>query len=401
MNHRFSRREFYDLVWSKPMTHVAKELGVSDVALHKVCRKHGIPNPPAGWWAKKAAGKRADQIALPETKQGQSLTIMIRSAPAGSWSAAATGFAQKIASAADGTARPAARRPSVIVRDTLAALRRTKPNAQGLVSISDPGHVRCCVAKGSIDRVANILPQLETIAGILGFHLTLDDRPTRFSNGAQTVTFEIMEGYSRKKHVMTRKEEAERAAWQKRSNTRNWLHSHSDPYPYFADWDYTPTGVLSITLENVWSRHHATPRRSFNDGKLQRVEEMSEKIILGVVVIAAAKAALQIEADERERVLRVEQRRREIEEARRRIEERRNAELGELIALQERLGQLENVMRLVDGTSDGSTHTGIFMSWLGGRLDEVRAQLTPEGLEERFVLRQLFGPDDYLNIEEE
>ena len=62
MAHSFSRREFYELVWSKPMTHLAKELGVSDVALHKVCRKHAIPNPPAGWWAKKAAGKKVQQI---------------------------------------------------------------------------------------------------------------------------------------------------------------------------------------------------------------------------------------------------------------------------------------------------------------------------------------------------
>lgn len=29
MAHTFSRREFYELVWSKPMTHLAKELGVN------------------------------------------------------------------------------------------------------------------------------------------------------------------------------------------------------------------------------------------------------------------------------------------------------------------------------------------------------------------------------------
>ena len=48
------------------MIHLAKELGVSDVALHKICRKHDIPNPPLGWWAKKAAGKAVVQIPLPE-----------------------------------------------------------------------------------------------------------------------------------------------------------------------------------------------------------------------------------------------------------------------------------------------------------------------------------------------
>ena len=63
MSRVFTRQEFYDLVWSKPMTHLAKEFALSDVALHKICKKHDIPNPPLGWWAKKAAGKKAAKKA--------------------------------------------------------------------------------------------------------------------------------------------------------------------------------------------------------------------------------------------------------------------------------------------------------------------------------------------------
>ena len=65
MSRVFTRQEFYDLVWSKPMTHIAKEFALSDVALHKICKKHDIPNPPLGWWAKKAAGKAVKQTPLP------------------------------------------------------------------------------------------------------------------------------------------------------------------------------------------------------------------------------------------------------------------------------------------------------------------------------------------------
>lgn len=68
----FTREQFYELVWSKPMTHLAKEFAISDVALHKICKKHGIPNPPLGWWAKKAAGKKVKQTPLPEAKPGTS-----------------------------------------------------------------------------------------------------------------------------------------------------------------------------------------------------------------------------------------------------------------------------------------------------------------------------------------
>lgn len=35
-----TRRELYDLVWSKPLRDVAADLGISDVGLAKVCARH-------------------------------------------------------------------------------------------------------------------------------------------------------------------------------------------------------------------------------------------------------------------------------------------------------------------------------------------------------------------------
>lgn len=39
-----NRADLYALVWEKPVLHVAKEFGVSDVAIRKICIKHGIPS---------------------------------------------------------------------------------------------------------------------------------------------------------------------------------------------------------------------------------------------------------------------------------------------------------------------------------------------------------------------
>ncbi|WP_257558217.1 hypothetical protein [Sphingobium sp. CFD-2] len=33
MSRTFTQQEFYDLVWSKPMTHLAKEFALSDLSL--------------------------------------------------------------------------------------------------------------------------------------------------------------------------------------------------------------------------------------------------------------------------------------------------------------------------------------------------------------------------------
>ena len=41
-----TRKQLYDRVWKTPMRTLAKEFGLSDVGLAKICRKHNIPRPP-------------------------------------------------------------------------------------------------------------------------------------------------------------------------------------------------------------------------------------------------------------------------------------------------------------------------------------------------------------------
>src|SRR5438309_638670 len=73
-----TRRAMYDLVWSKPMTKVAEEFGVSDVALKKACARHRVPTPPRGYWAKKEAGKKVKQTIFVEAADLNDDRIVIR-----------------------------------------------------------------------------------------------------------------------------------------------------------------------------------------------------------------------------------------------------------------------------------------------------------------------------------
>jgi hypothetical protein len=79
--HRYTRQEFYDLVWSQPLTHLAKRFGISDVALGKLCRSARIPHPTVGYWAKLEAGKKVIKIDLPRRGLGQSDVIELGQAP--------------------------------------------------------------------------------------------------------------------------------------------------------------------------------------------------------------------------------------------------------------------------------------------------------------------------------
>lgn len=61
----FTREKLYEEVWTRPVTQLAKEIGVSDVALAKICRKLNVPVPPRGYWARIAAGHPSKRPALP------------------------------------------------------------------------------------------------------------------------------------------------------------------------------------------------------------------------------------------------------------------------------------------------------------------------------------------------
>src|SRR3546814_400652 len=71
-----TREELYRQVWSRPVMQVAADYGVSNVALKKICRKHGIPVPGRGYWARKAVGKPVESPpGLAAAEPGQPIII--------------------------------------------------------------------------------------------------------------------------------------------------------------------------------------------------------------------------------------------------------------------------------------------------------------------------------------
>lgn len=72
-----TRRELYEWVWRQPMTTLAKEFGLSDRGLAKICERNGIPVPARGYWARKTAGQRVVRPPLLDIKGAADHTITI------------------------------------------------------------------------------------------------------------------------------------------------------------------------------------------------------------------------------------------------------------------------------------------------------------------------------------
>jgi integrase len=76
--HYFRRDDLYHLVWTSPVSEIAARLGVSDVALAKLCRRAAIPIPGRGYWQRTEAGQPVESTPLEVAPKGLPELLRIR-----------------------------------------------------------------------------------------------------------------------------------------------------------------------------------------------------------------------------------------------------------------------------------------------------------------------------------
>ena len=81
MAKEITRSDLYDLVWSQPRTALAKEFGISDVAIGKYCAAAHVPAPAPGYWARLKAGSKPVRLPLPIRLPGQADLIVLGKEP--------------------------------------------------------------------------------------------------------------------------------------------------------------------------------------------------------------------------------------------------------------------------------------------------------------------------------
>ncbi|MGX7873151.1 hypothetical protein ACVDG5_010455 [Mesorhizobium sp. ORM6] len=278
----FTRVEFYELVWSKPLTHLAKEFAISDVALHKICRKHDIPNPPLGWWAKKAAGKKVKQTPLPKAKAGSADTITIANADLSREAAALAGVREQARILASEGDDSQAAPPHPVIERTLAGLRKAKPSDIGIVTANGPGFIKCEVAAASIDRLAVALPRIVRATSLQGFELVAGEGSAKFRSEMETVGFSITESIRREKHVLTDAERAKEEAWERKrtaqrggtpgttySSTGHAFRNGTTIRPASSRWSSSRS-----MFSGAWRRAGASATPRFSDWRIWPVTSL-------------------------------------------------------------------------------------------------------------------------------
>jgi hypothetical protein len=164
------RQELYDQVWTTPMTAVCRDYGISNVGLAKVCRRHKIPRPPRGYWAKKHSGQPFRRTPLPPCPDPNLQTVTIHPTPPKPAEPALDPVSDADLIALADKARqvpavavPAAlHNPHPLVRATRSAFDGARPDTHNLVSPSwggDPA-LSVAVGAGSVTRALRFLDAL-------------------------------------------------------------------------------------------------------------------------------------------------------------------------------------------------------------------------------------------------
>jgi hypothetical protein len=357
----YNREKLYKEVWEMPVVKVAKEYGVSDVAIHKVCKSMNIPVPPRGYWAKVRAGQNPKKQSLPATKG------MIQKTGARTQTEESMEFlsdealnfledenrqivlaaAQQMKVAAeDTTLHKKIREYKSIVKEW------NKNNTKPLGAQRDykaytnrPPFLARVISNDSLGRVYKILDTLfrsiENLGGSINDDLSIQIRD-------EHVSIHIVESQSKTQHEMSRQEAQEMMVYEDEKRHRGWASK-----PQIRKYDYSFNGRLRISIDN---------NRYFKDTGSVKIESR-----LGEVLIALYEESerVRIEREKREEKERKEQ---EAERLRKERINRYNDEIDRTNALANcakdysTACEIRNYIAAVEANADLSNED--ILSWL-------------------------------------
>jgi hypothetical protein len=283
---QISRRDLYNRLWSTPMIKLARDLDISDVGLAKACRRHNIPRPPRGYWAKLAAGKASPRPGLPpakiDTVEFDAARHRMPTPPKVEVDVASINVA--VAFSGEDLAGIAAA--------TYERLSNAKPSTDGFVSCGSSRVLSCSLSPATVERACRILNAVERALPSVGARFAHDQEKKRvdIDISGERMVISIAEDYTRTETV-------------KVDPKYSWMKTRLFAYHF--------TGDLRLTISGDFSG-----RKSWGDGKRSRLEQKLESFLVGLATGAQAIAQLRTDREEQRR--RWEEQAREAEIARER-----------------------------------------------------------------------------------
>jgi hypothetical protein len=390
-----TREQLYEQVWTTSVFQLAKAYGISDVGLAKVCKRHQVPRPPLGYWAKKAVGKAPARPPLPIITDPALQTITIspqpprpqRSVPPGDLPASPetppaitdpaliAAYEQVRNRLAKATVPATLRSPLPVVAETLAGLRRAAketryPSRAETANLFHPyrndagdASLGAMVGRESFERCARFFDALLKACQLCGFRT----EATREGYRSSVVLVAFGEKFGLRLRELTRRE-PHTPTPKELADKQKYPHSTRIP-----KWDYFPCGTFSLTLTSDTGR---TDFGSWTDGKARRVEDMIPEIVRGIFEASDRARARKRQEEEESRRQAREAIRRYEEEQRRKEEQARVDTLVREVERWELSRRIRRYRRTVEramsermGRIDADSETGTWLRWVDSVID--------------------------------
>lgn len=374
MSIRLTRLDLYEKVWSKPLSQLAKEYGLSDVGLAKICDRHHIPRPGAGYWARLAHGQTPNPTPLPPPGDGESEVIEVNIDPDSKMAPISDEFEDTRAELERIRKLPSA----VIPSDGSTRLKHAlvlrlpkipsdlRPNNQGRLSPWESGLPNLQTTRDSWARGLRILDTLFLEAERRGYKVCVEQgKGTLIKVMGEDVGILLRE----------KVKQAERRPTAQKGGT-GW--------PFESKYEYIPTGQLCLSILNLY---RGGARTNWADTEHLKIEDRLTDFFEGLVEAAAIQRKRKLEAQERERQW--------AEEAKRRFEReqmqrREQAFLDELLGEAERWQKSQLIRAYIearrnaaiqkDGVVSPASDLGKWLAWAkehADRLDPLISSLSP------------------------
>ena len=311
--HELSRVELYERVWTIPMRTLAKQFGISDVGLAKLCRRHAIPLPGRGYWARIQHGQQPAKDSLPEVADTRLDAITISPSEPRHRGPVDPADFEKPPTIQVGVDGPPTHPVAARIERSIS---KKSTDDRGLLLTLQGRIVPVKVCADTLPRTVRPLDALFT--ALEESHCVLEwskpyDKPLTIIVEQEKTRLMITETVKRSDHKPTQEEV---------------LRRKSEIWWQPTQWDYKATGELKISVE---SSEFPFIQRSWSDGKRRRLEQCLGEVFAVCKLIAPSVKKERIERVEAE-VRRREEEKRRAEEATRQAEYDRKAKAVKKLA---------------------------------------------------------------------
>ena len=373
----------------------------------KICDRHRVPTPRRGYWAKKEAGKPVKQTIFVQVDDPLLDRITIESTrdklPPPVREIIEQRHAERKAAKRE-RPRPAMAPPAIepvadphpAVAATATALRRAKPNKQGVVEAIGPGLCGLSIGGNGVERIIAFLDRLARACEARGMRLVPQEHRMAVVVGDDDATFEITEKTKQVPHALT---PAEIAAEEKRRKRNERIARGYRDYDYVFDplppkFDTVRTGQFGLRVFG-WGDGL---RRSWNDGKTQTLESMLDDIVDGFEAYIVTERLRREKQERAEAERRELERRRGLAKARRDRDNERKRLLNRLILTTRQAAQLKDLIGTYKQAGMLNTNGDLdrMVDWARSQLSALEASLRPDNLVKELDAQKLFPEVDEL-----